>query len=644
MSFPPRLLDDIRARASLADVISKRVKLTRKGREHVGLCPFHNEKSPSFTVNEDKGFYHCFGCGAHGDIISFVMNTQGSTFPEAVEGLAAEVGLEVPVESPEEQQRSKLRAGLHDVMEMACLWYHQRLSDDSGRDALAYLRGRGLDDKIITRFRLGYAPGSAAGASSGGGGLEAALRAQGVTPEQLLEAGLLRRPDDGRAPYPFFRDRVMFPITDRRDRVIAFGGRVMGEATTAKYMNSPDTPLFDKGRTLFNAAAAREALREHKSDSAGGPGGGPGGGTGGDLVVVEGYMDVIALARAGMNAAVAPLGTAVTEDHLGELWRLTPEPVLCFDGDAAGQRAAGRVAERALPVLRPGKSLRFAVLPTGEDPDSLIATEGPAAMRRVIEAARPLSDVLWEMEAHAKAVDTPERRADLEFRLNARVREIADESVQGHYRTMFKDRLWTAFRGRDRSSQNFRRDSGQGAGGGFGRGPGRDASGGGNNVGNPGAHVLARTAPLRANRRRQQAILAALINQPVLRDEIDEVLAGFEFDPDLDNLRQQLQNLFSNDWDLDVASIKAHFEIGGSASVLDGVLSSQVYQLAPFARPDAQADDARRVIAEMFGRTVFERQKEELRDLGRSSTDEARVFAAGREAVENDRRLADIDD
>ncbi|MBT5109264.1 MAG: DNA primase [Rhodospirillaceae bacterium] len=620
MSFPPRFLDDIRARASLADVISKRVKLTRKGREHVGLCPFHNEKSPSFTVNEDKGFYHCFGCGAHGDVISFVMNTQGSTFPEAVERLAAEAGLEVPVESPEERERSKLRAGLHDVMEMACRWYQQRLHDASGRDALDYLRGRSLDDKTISRFRLGYAPGSA----SGGDSLEAALRAQGVTPEQLLEAGLMRRPDDGRAPYPFFRDRVMFPIADRRGRVIAFGGRVMGEAKAAKYLNSPDTPLFDKGRTLYNAAAAREALQEHKGES------------GGDLVVVEGYMDVIALSRAGMNAAVAPLGTAMTEDHLGELWRLTPEPVLCFDGDTAGQRAAGRAAERALPVLRPGKSLRFAVLPTGEDPDSLIATEGPAAMRRIIESARPLSDLLWDMEAHARPVDTPERRADLEARLNGRVREIADESVQGHYRTMFKDRLWAAFRGRGGSRQNNQRGSG-------GRGPERGANGGGA-VGNPGAHVLARTAPLRANRRRQQAILATLINQPVLRDEIDEVLAGFEFDPDLDNLRQQLQNLFSNDWGLDVASIKAHLEIGDSARVLEGVLSSQVYQLAPFARPDALLDDARRVIAEIFGRSVFERQKEELRDLGRSTTDEAKVFAAGREAVENDRRLADIDD
>jgi DNA primase len=628
MSFPPRFLDDIRARASLADVISKRVKLTRKGREHIGLCPFHNEKSPSFTVNEDKGFYHCFGCGAHGDVISFVMNTQGATFPEAVERLAAEAGLEVPVESPEERERSKLRAGLHDVMEMACRWYQQRLHDGPGRDALNYLHGRGLDDKTISRFRLGYAPG----ASSGEAGLEAALRAQSVTPEQMLEAGLLRRPDDGRAPYPFFRDRVMFPITDRRGRVIAFGGRVMGEAKAAKYLNSPDTPLFDKGRTLYNAAAAREALQEHKNDSAA------------DLVVVEGYMDVIALARAGMNAAVAPLGTAVTEDHLGELWRLTREPVLCFDGDTAGQRAAGRAAERALPVLRPGKSLRFAALPTGEDPDSLIAAEGPAAMRRIIESARPLSELLWDMEARARPVDTPERRADLEARLNGRVREITDESVQGHYRTMFKDRLWAAFRGREGTGRNYRRESAQGPGRGSGRGSGQGGGWNGGAAGNPGAHVLARTAPLRANRRRQQAILATMINQPVLRDEIDEVLTDFEFDPDLDNLRQQLQNLFSNEWGLDVASIKAHLEIGDNARVLDGVLSNQVYQLAPFARPDALVDDARRVIAEIFGRSVFERQKEELRDLGRSTTDEAKVFAAGREAVENDRRLADIDD
>jgi DNA primase len=626
MSFPPRFLDDIRARASLADIISKRVKLTRKGREHVGLCPFHNEKSPSFTVNEDKGFYHCFGCGAHGDVISFIMNAQGMSFPESVERLAAETGLEMPIESPEEREQEKMRASLYDVMELACEWFEQRLRDEGGRNGLDYLHRRDLDDQTISRFRLGYAP-----SSTSGGGLETAMHAHGVTPQQMLEAGLMRQSDDGRAPYPFFRDRVMFPIMDRRGRVIAFGGRIMGDSKTAKYVNSPDTPLFDKGRTLYNVAGAREALQQQYGQNRTGD-------VDGDLVVAEGYMDVIALVRAGVNAAVAPLGTAVTENHLRELWRLSSEPVLCFDGDAAGQRAAGRAAERALPVLRPGKSLRFAVLPVGEDPDSFIAAEGVGAMRRVIESARPLSGLLWDMEAQAKPVDTPERRADLQARLNARIRDIEDESVQGHYRTMFKDRLWAAFRSPARKGSN--RGAGQDwrrAGGG---GPGGTISG----LGNSGAHVLARTASLRRNRRTQQAILAAMIHQPDLRDEIDEDLAGFEFDPDLDNLRQQLQNLLSSKWGIDVASIKAHFEIGDCAGVLDGVLSNQVYQHAPFVRPRASLEDARQWIREISDRVVLERQKEELRDLGRSTTDEAKVFAAGREVVENDRRLADFDE
>ena len=625
MSFPPRFLDDIRARVGLVDTISKRVKLTRKGREHTGLCPFHNEKSPSFTVNEEKGFYHCFGCGAHGDIISFVMNSEGTSFPETVERLAGDAGIEVPVESPEERERTQRRASLYDVVEAACQWHQDRLYDVAGREALAYLRGRGLDDATIKQFRLGFAPQ--------GGGLEAAMRAQNIEIGPLLEAGLMRKPDDGRAPYPFFRDRVMFPISDKRDRVIAFGGRIMGDAKAAKYINSPDTPLFDKGRSLYNAAAASEAISKD----------------GGDLVVAEGYMDVIALARAGMKAAVAPLGTAVTEDQFREMWRMTAEPVMCLDGDAAGQRAAARAATRALPELKPGKSLRFAVLPAGEDPDSLIAAEGPAAMRRVIESARPLSDLLWEMESGAKPVDTPERRADLESRLNARVREITDESVQGHYRTMFKDRLWAAFRpGRNKSGRNNpgrnNRGSGNRANGGGGafRGQGRNT--GPEAEGNSGGHVLARTAPLRGARRRQQALLAAMINQPGLRDDIDEALVGFEFDPDLDKLRQQLQNVFSTNWDLDLAAVKAHFEIGDVAGVFNGVLSDQVYQLAPFSRPGVSAEDARRGVEELLGRVVFERQQEELRNLGRSSTDEGRLFAAGQEAIENGRRLADMGD
>lgn len=603
MAFPNRLLEDIRARTGLADVVAKRVRLTRKGREHIGLCPFHNEKSPSFTVNEEKGFYHCFGCGAHGDVISFVMNTSGLSFPEAVEQLANDAGLEVPVETPEAREKAQRQAGLHEVMETACAWYEAQLRAPAGRAALDYLLGRGLRAETIRRFRLGFAP-------DGGGGLQAALAAAGASELSMLEAGLLRRPDDGRAPYPFFRDRVMFPITDRQNRVIAFGGRMMGDARAAKYINSPDTALFDKGRTLYNYANARKASFES-----------------GQIVVTEGYMDVISLSQAGIEAAVAPLGTALTEDQIRALWQLAPEPVLCFDGDTAGQRAAGRGAERALQLLQPGKSLRFAMLPAGDDPDSLVARQGVGAMRQLLDAARPLSDVVWDIEAGAAAPDTPERRADLQARLMKRADAIADATVQEYYRAMFRDRLWSAFRQR-RSGQGMR-----GAPAAYrGSGAGLRRSLGG------------------MNRRAQQAVLAAMINHPALRDEFAEALGALTFDPDLDKVLQRLQNLFAERIDLDFAAIKTHFHQGGDERLLEGVLERQVYVLAPFAAPGATVEGAREGLGHLIGRRVQERLKSEVAALGRtaaesaSAEDEARVFAARRDAIESDRLLADIDE
>lgn len=601
MAFPNRLLEDMRARIALPEVVGKRVKLTRKGREHTGLCPFHNEKTPSFTVSEDKGFYHCFGCGAHGDVISFVMSTEGLSFPETVERLAADAGLEVPVETPESQAEAKRHADLYDVVEAAAAWFEAQLREPAGQTALDYLRGRGLRDETIAQFRLGYAPG-------GGVGLSVVLKAKGVTEAQILEAGLLRRPDDDRAPYPFFRDRVMFPIADQRGRVIAFGGRLMGESKAAKYVNSPDTPLFYKGRTLYNLGAARQASFDA-----------------GELVVAEGYMDVIALSQAGIIASVAPLGTALTEDQIRGLWRLAPEPVLCFDGDTAGQRAAGRVAERVLPMLQPGKSLRFALLPAGEDPDSLIGRQGASVMRQVLDAAQPLSDVLWRLEAGAGPVDTPERRADLQVRLGKRVNEIGDPAVREYYREAVRDRLRAAFR-----SEGYARRGGTAP------------------RGNSGAHIRNRLR--QQNHREQQAILAALINHPPLRDIFDETLADIVFEPDLDNLRQQLQILFAENANLDLEAIRAHLSSSGDEMLLSGVLDKQVMILAPFAHPKTDVEEARRALEHLIGRRVQERLRQEVAELGRSaaaSADEAglaRVFAAKRDAIESDRQLADIDE
>ncbi len=419
MSFTPQFLDEIRARVGLADRIGRKVKLTRKGREFMGLCPFHNEKSPSFSVNEDKGFYHCFGCGAHGDVIGFVMRSDNLTFPEAVERLAEDAGLELPKSSPEERQRAEAAVSLYAVCEAATAFFENELRGPRGQGARDYLKGRGLDEATIRQFRLGFAPDSRAA-------LKSALIGGGITESLLVTAGLLIQPEDERPSYDRFRGRVIFPIFDRRGRPIAFGGRIMGVGEP-KYLNSPETPLFQKGHNLYGWSHSLKGARDD-----------------GLLCLTEGYMDVIALVRAGIPA-MAPLGTALTESQIEALWRVVPEPVLCFDGDAAGSRAALRAAERALPLLRPGLSLRFIQLPKGEDPDSLTRARGRAGMDELIGAARPLSRVIWDMETQGKPVDTPERRALVEKNLMTRARAIAERSVQEQYVGEFRARLREAF-------------------------------------------------------------------------------------------------------------------------------------------------------------------------------------------------------
>ncbi|MBV8393410.1 MAG: DNA primase [Alphaproteobacteria bacterium] len=422
MAFPPGFLDELRARVSLSDVVGRKVALKRRsGAEYAGLCPFHNEKTPSFTVNDKKGFYHCFGCGEHGDAVGFVMKTEGLSFPESVEKLAREVGLPVPRATPVERERAERAASLQDVVEQAARWFQKQLRLPVGRQGLDYLRGRGLSDETIDEFRLGFAPDSR-------DGLLAALKRENIPVDKLVEAGLVIQPDEKeRAPYDRFRGRVMFTINDRRGRAIAFGGRVMGQGEP-KYLNSPETPLFHKGANLYCLDRARVAATKDQP-----------------VIVAEGYMDVIALHGAGFTGAVAPLGTALTEGQLGEIWKLADEPYLSFDGDNAGRRAAQRAADRALPLLRPGKSLRFLALPAGEDPDSLIRAHGPDAVRRVLELARPLADVLWEIETEGKPADTPERRANIRAEVMKRVEQIADPTVKQAYRDEMRGRLDKAF-------------------------------------------------------------------------------------------------------------------------------------------------------------------------------------------------------
>ncbi|WP_343060492.1 DNA primase [Sphingomonas rhizophila] len=408
MILSPAFLEELRARTTLSAVISPSVKLIKAGREFKACCPFHNEKTPSFTVNDEKGFYHCFGCGAHGDAIRFLTDNRGLPFMEAVKELAGKAGMDVPAPDPRARERAEAAAGLHDVTEAAQRWFVEQLNGVEGGAARDYLKGRGIGAATIQRFGLGFAPDSR-------GKLKAALSSLGE--DKLVETGMLIRPDEGgRDPYDRFRGRLMFPIRDARGRVIGFGGRILG-AGEPKYLNSPDTPLFDKGRTLYNIDLASPASRSARR-----------------LIVVEGYMDVIALDRAGIAEAVAPNGTAVTEDQLQRLWRLDPAPICCFDGDSAGQKAAVRAALRALPHLGPERTLRFVALPQGQDPDDLVRTGGRAAVEALLAEPEPLVERLWRHELEATPLTTPEARAGLKQRLMDHAGTIADPDVRALYR------------------------------------------------------------------------------------------------------------------------------------------------------------------------------------------------------------------
>lgn len=436
----PQWLDQLRARTTLSALVGRSVRLQKAGREHRACCPFHNENSPSFYVNDEKGFYHCFGCGAHGDAIRWMTDHQGLAFMDAVKDLATEAGMDVPAPDPRAARMAEKRDTLHDVMAEAQGWFERHLGAAEGEPARAYLATRGFDAHTVTRFGFGYAPE----------GRQALKEGLARFPEAMLVEAGLRIAIEGRDPYDRFRGRLMLPIHDARGRVIAFGGRILSKEKTdaPKYLNSPDTPLFDKGRTLYNLHRAAPAARQS-----------------GRMVVVEGYMDVIALAAAGIAEAVAPLGTALTEHQIEMLWRHVETPVLCFDGDAAGQRAAMRAVTRALPLLRPAHSLRIVRLPEGLDPDDLIKQRGAPAMQSLLAEARPLIDVLWETERDAVPLATPEDKAGLKARLMAHVETIQHPDIASLYKRELTDR-YSAFafpRREDRWQPNAPR-GGQGAG------------------------------------------------------------------------------------------------------------------------------------------------------------------------------------
>ncbi len=503
MKFPPEFLDEIRARLPVSEVAGTRVKLRKEGREWRGLSPFTAEKTPSFFVNDQKGFFHDFSSGKHGDAFAFLMETEGLTFPEAVERLANMAGLPMPRPSQADAAQDKKRASLIDVAAMAARLFEANLQQPIGAKARGYLADRGLGPPVQQRFGLGYA-------SSERFHLRDALAALGVGVEAMIEAGLLVHGEDIAVPYDRFRDRVMFPIHDRSGRVIAFGGRAMEAGAKAKYLNSPETALFHKGALLFNHHRARKSAHDASA-----------------IIVVEGYIDVISVSEAGFPNVVAPLGTALTPDQCALLWAMASEPILCFDGDGAGRRAAFRAIETALPLIGAGKSLRFALLPEGQDPDDLIRLMGPAAMAERLNGARPLADVLFMRETDGERFDTPEQRAALERRLSEAVTKIADETLRRHYQADMRRRL-SAFFGEE-PGRTVRGDIGRRAG--FGQRRGGSFPMAGPRVGLKEAPLAPQTKLARKPRlpAREVMILSIALSHPALVESYCEELAATEF-------------------------------------------------------------------------------------------------------------------
>jgi len=524
MAVPPEFIEDLRQRVPLSDVVGRRVKLIRKGRRHSGLCPFHAEKTPSFSVVDDDGFYHCFGCGVHGDAISFLREMDGLEFMEAVERLAEMAGLAVPRTVPQDPAASRQRKAALDILEETTLFFEAALRRDDGRDATRYLKQRGLDSAIVKTYRIGYSPRM---------GLRAALKDKGFSDEDMLAAGVIRKSDRDGSLYDYFRDRVMFPIENRQGNVIAFGARALGDAQP-KYLNSGEGPTFSKKAVLYGWVQAREGLRRNLP-----------------LVVAEGYMDVIAIHHSGAAAAVAPLGTALTPEQIALLWKLHDEPVLCFDGDAAGQRAQTRALERILPLLEPGRSARLAVLPEGKDPDDLIAASGPEGFRKVIGTARSLIDSLWEQVQAEFDIRQPEARAQFWQAVRGHVRSIGNNQVRSAYGDEIESRI-AAMRNQIRG-------------------------------------ISSMVAPRRASRpqtgliNRHRAVVALLLAHPSLVSANFEALSMLDSgDQSLESLKKALIDAVIRDPDLDAEAINYHLKGLNLDDVLAAVTGDDMKARLPF--------------------------------------------------------------
>jgi len=595
MAFPVEFLDEIKTRITLSDYIGKKVKLVRAGREYKACCPFHNEKTPSFTINDEKQFYHCFGCGAHGNVINFAMRNDGYSFPEAIEILAGIAGLTVPKDTPAQKEKYDKQKRLYELLNEATIFFEKNLYEQTGIEALNYLKNRGFNNKIITEFRLGFAPKDSKAL------IQYLLKKKFTIPE-MLDVGLIKKSNNSPDHYSFFRNRVIFPVSDSKGRIIAFGARILNDGEP-KYLNSPDHALFHKGKLLYGLSRARAALNKKQN-----------------LIVVEGYTDVIALNQAGYIGSMAPLGTAMTENQIMLLWRLLPSmdlrdndrdysPILCFDGDNAGVRASQRAVDRALPMISASQTIRVAYLPSGEDPDSLIKKSGKIAFQKIIDQSKPMIDVLWDLVLGNRKLTTPEEKAAASKAIRQKVQLIRDETVKSLYMNEINKRLSSLFEWKKptKNTKWNRKD--------FGKNTNR----------NNWKPVFSKpiTQPANSLYLRERILIALMVNHPQLMQEFEADIVKITFkSPELESLRQQLIELFLDEEHetLDVEDIYSHFSYGdvarGSHKMLSEILSETTYVHAGFARPNRLLEQARHGWISIWNKYLQEQLQTDLNAAG----------------------------
>lgn len=571
MSLPPGFLDELRTRTSLSQVVGRKVIWdTRKSNQGKGdmwsPCPFHQEKTASFHVDDRKGFYYCFGCHAKGDAISFVKDTENVDFMEAVKILATEAGMTMPERDPQAQAKADRASQLADVMQIAVQYFRLQLKTGAGAAARDYLQGRRLSEAALERFEIGFAPDAWQG-------LWDHLKAKNIDDQLILDAGLAKPSQKGGRPYDTFRGRIMYPIRDARGRCIAFGGRAMDPNDNAKYLNSPETALFDKSRTLYHHGPAREAC-----------------GKGQPLIVAEGYMDVIALAEGGFGAAVAPLGTAITEHQLQMLWRMADEPIVALDGDTAGMRAAHRVIDIALPLLEAGKSLRFALMPDGQDPDDLIRAQGPGAVQAILDRALPMVQLLWQRETEGRVYDSPERKAALDKTLREKIKLIADPSIRAHYGQAIKDLRWELFSPRRATQRNT--------------GPKRKWNAPDPAMPSTKSSMLVAAGDSAQVQMREAVILATLICCPDVTEEFEHAIEAMDCaDPEYARLRDVILRAASTG----AESLELHIEKEMGPHALEKLLRLPHVALTPTVRHPGEVDIARMTMAEELAKLDAQR-------------------------------------